>query len=121
MIKPDSTQGKAGVSHVWKTQKLKRIPADLVSYIIIEAEAIKDANDKQMISSYCLGKLEKVNWYLELLEVGSKKYVVPQSKAQLEQIRDQLLEAHKAIMATKIPDPKTRPIIDIKYPDGLEG
>ena len=102
-------------------KKLKKIPYDLVSYIQIETEGIRDANDKQMISSYCLHKLELVNWYLELLEVGSKKYDVPQSKAQLEQLRDQLMDAHKKIMATKIPDPKTRPIIDIKYPDGCEG
>lgn len=102
-------------------KKLKKIPYDLVSYILIEAETIKDANDKQMISSYCLGYLEKVEWYLELLENGSEKYIVPQSKAQLERIRDQLIDAHKTVMATKIPNPKTRPIIDIKYPDGYEG
>ena len=102
-------------------KKIKKIPYDLVSYIQIETEAIKDVNDKQMISSYCLHKLEMVNWYLELLEAGSEKYIVPHSKAQLEQIRDQLMDAHKKIMATKIPDPRTRPIIDIKYPDGYEG
>ncbi len=33
---------------------LKKIPYDLVSYIQIETEAIKDANDKMMISSHCL-------------------------------------------------------------------
>ena len=102
-------------------KKLKKIPYDLVSYVLIEAEGIESANDKQMISSYCLGYLEKVNWYLELLEAGSEKYEVPQSKVQLVQIRDQLMDAHKKIMATKIPDPRTRPIIDIKYPDGYEG
>ena len=102
-------------------KKLKRIPYEVVSYILIEAEGIESANDKQMISSYCLHKLEMVNWYLELLEAGSEKYIVPHSKAQLEQIRDQLMDAHKKIMATKIPDPRTRPIIDIKYPDGYEG
>ena len=104
----------------WK-KKLKKIPYDLVSYIQIETEAIRDANDKMMISSYCLHKLEVVNWYLELLEVGSKKYSVPQSKAQLETIRDQLMECHKMIMATKITNPSDRPIIDIKYPKGYEG
>ena len=102
-------------------KKLKKIPYDVVSYVLIEAEAIKDANDKQMISSYCLHKLELVNWYLELLEEGSEKYIVPQSKAQLEQLRDQLMDAHKTIMATKIPTPRTRPIIDIEYPEGFEG
>ena len=39
-------------------KKLKKIPSDLVSYIQIETEAIRDSNDKMMISSYCLHKLE---------------------------------------------------------------
>lgn len=33
-------------------KKLKKIPVDLVSYIRIETEAIKDFSNKQMISSY---------------------------------------------------------------------
>lgn len=102
-------------------KKLKKIPVDLVSYIQIETEAIQDSNDKMMISSYCLHKLELVNWYIELLEVGSKKYIVPQSKAYLEQVRDQLMECHKEIMKTKVKNPGDRPIIDIKYPPGYEG
>lgn len=102
-------------------KKLKRIPIDLVPYIQIETEAIKDANDKMMISSYCLHKLEVVNWYIELLEVGSKKYIVPQSKAHLEMVRDQLMECHRQIMSVKIKNPKDRPILDIQYPKGYEG
>lgn len=102
-------------------KKLKKIPYDLVSYIQIETEAIRDFNDKQMISSYCLGKLELINWYLELLEAGSKKYIVPQSKSYLENVRDQLMECHRQIMAVKIKNPNDRPYIDIKYPKGYEG
>ncbi len=102
-------------------KKLKRIPADLVSYIQIETEAIKDANDKMMISSYCLSKQELVNWYLELLRVGSNKYCVTQSKEYLEAVRDDLMACHKAIMATKIAKPGDRPLIDINYPKGYEG
>jgi len=104
-----------------KKKKLKKIPADLVSYIQIETEAIKDANDKMMISSYCLSKLELVNWYIELLEAGSEKYIVPQSKAHLEIIRDQLISCHKIIMSTKVKNTNDRPILDIKYPKGYEG
>jgi hypothetical protein len=103
-----------------RRKKLKRIPVDLISYIAIEAEAIKDANDKQMISSYCLSKLETVNWYLELLEAGSKKYTVPHTKTHLEGIREQLLACHKKIMDTPISS-ANRPIIEIKYPHGYEG
>ena len=102
-------------------KKLKKIPYDLVSYIQIETEAIRDANDKMMISSYCLSKLELVNWYLELLEVGSKKYVVPQSKEHLEMVRDQLMACHKAIMGVKITPLNERPLISVQYPKGYEG
>ena len=101
-----------------RPKKLKRIPSDLVSYIIIEGEAIKDANDKQMISSYCLGKLDLVNWYIDILDAKDNRYVVPHSRAQLERIRDELQEAHKQIMAVKIKNPQDRPIIEIKYPKG---
>ncbi len=104
-----------------KPKKLKRIPYDLVSYIIIETEAIQDANDKNMISSYCLSKLKMVEWYIELLECGSEKYIVPHKLSELKSIRDQLRECHKEIMKVKIARPEERPIIDIKYPKGYNG
>lgn len=102
-------------------KKLKKIPADIVAYIAIETESIKDANDKMMIASYCLGKIEIVEWYIELLDTGSKKYIVPHNKPYLENIRTQLLQCYKNIMAVKITPPSERPIIDIKYPAGYEG
>lgn len=102
-------------------KKLKKIPYDLVSYIQIETESIEDANDKMMISSYCLHKLEVVDWYLQLLETESKKYIVPQSKEHLEMVRDQLIACHKEIMSVKISKPEKRPLLDIHYPPGCEG
>ena len=101
-------------------RKLKKIPRDLVSYITIETEAIRDTNDKMLISSYCLSKLDTVEWYIKLLEDGSKKYVVPHPKSYLEGVRDQLLACHKQIMNVKIANPNQRPL-DIKYPKGYEG
>ena len=83
-------------------KKLKRIPYDLVSYIQIETEAIQDANDKMMISSYCLGKLREVEWYIELLRVGSEKYIVPHTLSELENIREELRTCHRKIMNVKI-------------------
>lgn len=104
-----------------KPKKLKRIPSDLVPYIQIETEAIRDANDKMMISSYCISKLDIVNWYIELLEVGSEKYIVPHSKAHLEMVRDQLMACQKAIMEVKITPPSERPLLDINYPSKYDG
>lgn len=102
-------------------KKLKKIPKDLVAYITIEAECIRDANDKMMIASYCLSKLEIVEWYIELLEVGSKKYIVPHTRAELNTIHTQLLACYKKILDTPIPKNTTRPLIDIQYPAGYEG
>lgn len=93
----------------------------MVSYIQIETEAIKDANDKMMISSYCLGKLQTVDWYIELLRVGSEKYIVPHSMAELKGIQSQLRACHARIMAVKVTNPNDRPLLDIKYPKGYEG
>ena len=104
-----------------KVKKLKKIPADLVAYITIEAECIKDANDKMMIASYCISKIEIVEWYIELLEVGSNKYIVPHTLPYLQNLRTQLLACYKKIMDVKIINPNERPIIDIKYPKGFEG
>lgn len=102
-------------------KKLKKIPADTIAYIAIETESIKDANDKMMIASYCLGKIEIVEWYIELIDTGNKKYIVPHNKPYLENMRTQLLQCYKNIMAVKITPPSERPIIDIKYPKGYEG
>ncbi len=101
-------------------EKLKKIPTDLVAYIQIETEAIKDVNDKMIISSYCLHKLEMVDWYIKLLEVGSEKYIVPHSKQHLETIRSQLIDCHKRIMGTKIININNHSTRGVKYPKGYE-
>lgn len=104
----------------WGVKKLKKIPKDLIPYIQIETEAIRDANDKMILSSYTLGKIEIVEWYIELLTVGSKKYIVPHTKPYLETIRTALLQCFKKIMDVQV-SKRDRPIIDIKYPAGYEG
>ena len=101
-------------------KKLKKIPSDLIAYITIEGESIKDANDKMMIASYCCSKIEIVEWYIELLEVGSKKYIVPHTLPYLQNMRTQLLQCYKKIMDTPIPK-SDRSIISVKYPKGYEG
>lgn len=101
-------------------KRLKKIPADLIAYIVIEGESIRSANDKMMIVSYAYGKLEIIEWYIELLEVGTKNYIVPHSKDYLVNLRTQLLGAIKTIMAVRIKSPDD-PIISINYPKGYEG
>lgn len=101
-------------------KKLKKIPRDIVSYIMIETESIRDANDKMMIASYCLSKLDIVEWYIELIDTGSSKYIVPHNREYLTSVRTQLLACYKKIMDTPIPK-ADRPIISIPYPDKYQG
>lgn len=101
-------------------KKLKKIPMDTIAYIQIETESIKDSNDKMMIASYCCSKIEIVEWYIELIDVGSNKYVVPHTRPYLENMRTQLLACYKKILATPIPK-KDGSIITIQYPKGYEG
>lgn len=118
----DKTNVKAHyLREAFGVKKLKKIPVDLVAYVQIEAEAINDANDKLMIASYCLGKIEIVEWYIELIETGNKKYIVPHTKTYLESVRTQLLACYKKIMDTPVKKNNERPLIDIKYPRGYEG
>lgn len=84
-----------------RPKKLKKIPYDLVSYIQIETEAIKTKSDKMIIASYCRGKLDIVEWYIDLVTNGSDKYIVPHRLEELETIRAQLEKCYKTIMATK--------------------
>jgi hypothetical protein len=101
-------------------KKLKKIPSDLLAYIQIEGEAIRDANDKQMIISYAYGKMYIINWYLSLLDEGSKKYIVPHSREHLVGIKNQLSAVIQKIMDRPIPKPGD-PLISIQYPKGYEG
>ena len=106
-----------GGTSLARKKKLKKIPYDLVSYIQIETETIEDADDKMMIASYCLGKLQLVEWYIQLIDTNNPNYIVPQTREQLVMIRDQLKECHKEIMKVKIKRPGERPLFDIHYPD----
>ena len=106
-----------GGTSLARKKKLKKIPYDLVSYIQIETETIEDADDKMMIASYCLGKLQLVEWYIQLIDSNNPNYIVPQTREQLVMIRDQLKECHKEIMKVKIRRPSERPLFDIHYPD----
>ena len=101
-------------------KKLPKIPYSIVAYVQIEGESIRDATDKQMIVQYAYGKIEKIDWYLEILEVGSKKYTVPHTKEHLLTVREHIVAAIKVIMDRKLPKPGNA-IVSVEYPKGYEG
>lgn len=100
-----------------KSKKLKKIPTNLLAYITIETEGIKDSRDKRLISAYTMNKLETVEWYIQLIDTQNQKYEVPHSKTYLEEVRNQLKKCHRKIMDAKLVEPSRRPLLDIKYPE----
>ena len=83
-------------------KRLKKIPSDLLPYIRMQIDRITDENDKMMLASYTLSKIEIVEWYIELLTVGSNKYVVPHTLPQLQRILQELNFCYKKIVSTRI-------------------
>jgi len=89
-----------------KVKRLKDIPNDLVTYITIEGEAVKDKNDKLLITSYAQGKLKTIDWYIQLIDARSEKYIVPHSRDYLVDVRNQIRAAVNRIMARPVPERK---------------
>ena len=100
-------------------KKLKPIPLSTIAYVQVEGENIKTANDKYMIASYCLGKIELVEWYIELIDAGSKKYIVPHDKKYLERMRNQLIASYNYVMRRPIKDPNEPQTFRVVYPGDL--
>ena len=99
-------------------KKLKKIPRSIIPYIQIEIESIKDDIDKNLIVGYIVSKLDLVNWYIELLDTGSNKYIVPHTRLYLVSFKKELLKLYKMAM-NKVPADHTKN--RIPYPEGYEG
>lgn len=117
-ISPDRNT-RAIMEKFWM-KKLKKIPSDLIPYIRTQMENIEDDNDKMMLASYTMGKIDLVEWYIELQTVGSNKYIVPHSISELQMIRQKLDKCFKDIMKINSSAPVNKPYIRMKYPRGYE-
>lgn len=79
-------------------KKLKPIPRDVVAYISVEMNAIRDENDQAMIAGYCSAKLELVDFYLNCLDTNDPRYLVPHTKQYLTQMQKELNDLLKRIL-----------------------
>jgi hypothetical protein len=104
-------------------KKLKKIPSDLVPYIAAEGEAIKDNGDRTIIVSYATSNLETIDWYIRLIDSGSKNYAIPHSREHLTDIKNLILAEVKKIMDRPIPAPKNakNKWMGFDYPPGYDG
>jgi hypothetical protein len=73
-----------------RPKKLKPIPRDVVAYITVEMNDIKDANDQAMIAGYCCAKLELVDFYITCIDTKDDRYIVPHTREYLVQMQNDL-------------------------------
>ena len=82
-------------------KRLKPIPRDVISYITVEMNAIRDSNDQAMIAGYCSAKLELVDFYLNCIDTQDARYIVPHNRQYLVQMQSELNDLLKRILQIK--------------------
>lgn len=90
---------------IFGTKRLKRIdPAD-IDYIQVKINDIRTENDKMMLITYIYGKLDIIDYYLQILDdpKASAKYSVPHSKQELLAMKSRLLDLRDSILKYRIP------------------
>lgn len=106
---------------IFGQKDLKRIDPAELDYILVQMEGIKNHNDKMMLISYIYSKLDIINYYIDILGSPklSKKYYVPHTMSQLQQMKERLLSYRDAIIKYKIPERNNN--ILVQWPNGYEG
>ena len=104
-----------------KNGKLKKITQNDIDILSVESEKIENVDDKIYLLDKLYSQLELVNMGLDYIEssdkdLGSK---VMQSKRTLLDMKEQLEELRKNILATKIIDKQYG--VFIKYPSAYSG
>ena len=103
-----------------RPKKLKPLKArETVSYITVELNAIRDANDQAMLSGYICSKLELVDFYINCLDTQDDRYVVPHNRAYLVQFQTDLNRLLTQVLAIKPINKQDRIWqVNVNYPEG---
>lgn len=105
-----------------KPKKLKPIPRDIVPYITVEMNAIRDSNDQAMLSGYTCSKLELVDFYLNVIDTNDERYIVPHARQYLVQLQNDLNRLLTQILRIK-PINKSDRVwqVNVNYPENWRG
>jgi hypothetical protein len=98
---------------------LKKIDPAEIDYIAVKIQDIKTTADKMMLVSYIHSKLDIVEYYIALYNnpKQAKKYNMPYSIRELEDLKKYLNQMIQEIIDMKLPE-KLRGGLLIAWPDG---
>ena len=102
-------------------KELKRIDPAEIDYIDVKISGIKNLNDKMMVISYLHSKLDLVEYYISILEnkKTARKYNIPHTLSQLQNLRKRLLQLREIALKFKIPEKNKHMLVS--WPEGYEG
>ena len=105
-------------------KKMKRIePMDL-DYIDVKIQNMKTESDKMMIVTYIHGKLDMVNYYIDILSnpTIAPKYLIPHTLQELYGIKKRLLTLRDVAIRTKLNNGSHYGNgLHVQWPDGYYG
>jgi hypothetical protein len=99
-----------------RPKKLKPFPADLIPYITVEMNDIKDANDQAMLCGYTSSKIELCDFYITCIDTNDSRYIVPHTRQYLVNLNKQLNDLLTRILRIK-PVNRTATMWKVNYPD----
>ena len=100
-------------------KKLDKIDPKIPDMIKIQIDGLKSNDERALLVSYIHDKISMIDYYLEIIETGNKKYEVYNTKEELIRMRTKLEGYLKAVMEKKIPEFSYR--FYVQYPEGFEG
>jgi hypothetical protein len=100
-------------------KKLKKIDPFTIDYIRVRISEMKTNDDKLMLLSYIRNKIDLINYYLALMDTGSKQYIFTNTKQELLNMRAALNSYRNEVINYRIPETKYG--VQIVYPDGYLG
>ena len=98
-----------------RPKKLKPFPADLIPYITVEMNDIKDANDQAMLAGYTSSKIELCDFYITCIDTNDSRYIVPHTRQYLVNLNTQLNDLLTKILKIK-PINRTAQMWKVNYP-----
>ena len=102
-----------------KNGYLKKVTQLDIDILVVEAGRITTHDDKVYVLNMIYDRLKVINSALDYMENKDTKHVVKQSKASLLDMKKQLEDLRKTVLATRIVEKDYG--VFIRYPKGYEG
>lgn len=94
----DDENFEEAVTIMRQPKRLKSLGREVISYIPTQIMQVQDTHDQMVLAGYVSSQLEKVDFYLNCLDVDDGRYIVPHDKQYLLQMQKDLTDLLQRIL-----------------------